>query len=279
MSTVYITYFQRLKMSKLIFIEKTKEKTRHGHYYWIAQCSCKNIIKCTKMKRLCEKCRKEQITKINKERENNRLNNILLNLDYSPENMYFWGFLWADGHLSSRGIHLSIVDTDMDDIIDSIPNIEFFRIYRYNRESKTRNQKPQTSVVIYNQNYYKFLLENGYKDKSILSPNILLDKNFYMWLRGFIDGDGCWYFNRKNCTRQFIISGKKNQNWSFITNFFDDVGLKYSLSQRFHSTSNSNSSCIRICNKKDIKKLYDFIYKDHLEIGLKRKQIKGKDLI
>lgn len=100
-----------------------------------------------------------------------------------------------------------------------------------------------------------------------------------MWLRGFIDGDGCWYFNKKNNTRQFTISGKKDQNWSFITDFLDNINIQYKVFQRYHSTSNSNSSCLRICNKQHIKKLYDFIYQDRLDIGLKRKQTKGKDLI
>ena len=272
--------FIGFQMKQLTFIEKTKEKDKYNHYYWLAECSCGNKIKCLKSKRLCEQCRKNAIKKRNIDRENHRLNSIKLNMDYSPENMYFWGFLWADGHISLKNIIFSILKVDMDDIISFIPNLEFFRIYNYHsRESKTRNQKPQTTIQINNKNYYNFLIENGYKNKINLSTNILNNENFYMWVRGFIDGDGCWYLNKKNYTRHFTLSGKKDQGWDFITNCFDDINVKYSIKNRFHSSSNSNSSVVRTSDKNSIKNLYDFVYQDRLDIGLKRKQNKARNIV
>ena len=279
MSKVYIPYFIGVQMKRLTFIEKTKEKDKYNNYYWIAECVCGNTIKCIKSKRLCENCRKQAIAKRNVERENHRLKSIKLDMDYSPENMYFWGFLWADGHVSLKNITFSIIKTDMDDIINSIPNLEFFKIYNFHYKSATRNSKPQTTIHINNKNYYNFLIKNGYKNKTDLGKDILNNKNFYMWLRGFIDGDGCWYLNTKHYIKQFVLSGKKDQNWNFVTNCFDNIDVKYHILNRFHVTSNSNSSVVRTSDKNSIKNIYNFVYQDRLDIGLKRKQNKARDIL
>lgn len=266
-------------MTQLIFIEKTTEKNKHNHYYWIAQCSCGNLIKCVKSKKFCENCRIQKIKNTHAKRSEDRLKSIKLDMTFSPENMYFWGLFWADGYISDKQTRISIVKEDMDDIINFIPNIEFFKIYNYCRKSKTRNQKPQTTICINNKNYSNFLLNNGYKNKINPNKDIINHKNFYMWIRGFIDGDGCWYFNQKNYIKQFCLSGKQYQDWSFVTDLFDKINVKYSVSNRFHSSSNSHSSFIRSSDKNSIKNIYDYIYQDKIEIGLQRKYNKAKYII
>lgn len=265
-------------MTKLIFIEKTQEKHKSGHYYWVAKCECGNIIKCLKTKRLCGECLKIAAKNHGLARIEKRLKSMNLDLSFSPTNMYFWGFLWADGHIKNDSVRMSLLQPDMADITNIIP--KYFNSYYVKNTSNIRNNKPQTTIILNNRNYFDFLISHGYDNKITPSQEILEHEYFYLWLRGFIDGDGYWYFNKKNHCRQFGISGKKDYDWEFINNCFKKIGItpKITLS-RYHRLSNSNSSLVRVTSIDDIKKLYYFLYKDHKEIGLRRKHEKVKDLL
>lgn len=195
-----------------------------------------------------------------------------IDLTKSPENMYLWGYLWADGYFYKKTIHLEIVKTDMDDIKNIIPN--YYKFYSRIR----KNRKPQEKAYTSNKEIFYFLTKNGYSDKDQPSDYLLDDKLSYLWYRGLVDGDGCWYFNKKNKCRQFYISSNYEQNWKFIEDLLNSLNCTYSI-QRIITKKNHKYSCIRTMNKDSIRKIYNYLYQDNLHIGLSRKFKKAQLLI
>ena len=126
-------------------------------------------------------------------------------------------------------------------------------------------------------------MENDYLEKSLKTPNKILsnipNELVKYFLLGIIDGDGCFYYNRENYLRQFVISGTYNQDWNLFVEIFNKIGVeKYKIE---NYKKKSEYSQIKITNKKDIKIIGDFIYSSIQEdnIGLNRKYKKYKDLI
>lgn len=98
-------------------------------------------------------------------------------------------------------------------------------------------------------------------------PNEL--KNYF--LRGYIDGDGCFYSNEKNRTIQFCISGQYDTNWIPLINLFKSIGVELK-SKKYISNKGHKCSKIRICNKKSLQLIIYYVYKNGFDnLGLKRK--------
>jgi hypothetical protein len=99
------------------------------------------------------------------------------------------------------------------------------------------------------------------------------------FFRGLIDGDGCFYENKKNKCYQFSLTSGHEQDWSFITTILNNRNIKYQVNKRIVITrenKENKSSSIRINSKKEIKKLGEYIYKNFNEdsCGLERKHNK-----
>lgn len=89
-----------------------------------------------------------------------------------------------------------------------------------------------------------------------------------------IDGDGCFYY-KENLASQFVLAGTVNQNWSFFEKKFKELSTNYKI------VITNSSSVIRVTNKKDIKKIGNFVYStiDDDNIGLRRKYEKYKQIV
>jgi len=140
--------------------------------------------------------------------------------------------------------------------------------------SKEKNWKLQKILSISDKNLHKFLVENDFIVKSHVSPTKILNtipKNLHnLFMIGLIDGDGCFYFNEKLSMRQFSISSTYNQDWSEIEKIFNEIDImKYKIVNR--ESKKSKSSLIRITNKNDLKKLYNYLYLNN-QYGLIRKK-------
>jgi len=102
-----------------------------------------------------------------------------------------------------------------------------------------------------------------------------------MWYRGYSDGDGCFYINKY--ARQYSISAPFEQDLSFVGDKFTELGIdRFELKKRTHKSKDgkiSNSSNIRMSNKKNIKLFGEYIYQDRLDIKFDRKYDKYKEII
>lgn len=189
----------------------------------------------------------------------------------NKQNMYLLGLFWADANFIGNNIRLEILEEDMNEIKHLLNGFRFYTRVR-------KNRKPTTLAYISNNNIHNYLMSIGYEKRQILSQNITNHKYFKYWIRGLIDGDGCFYFNKKNSCRHFIICSNYNQDWLFFTDLLDKLCIRYKIEK--YQTKTGCYSKIRITNKNDILKFGNYLgYNKYDNIGLKRKYNKWMEII
>lgn len=215
------------------------------------------------------------------EKHENFNNSFVINDDKTA---YFLGFLWADGHLYGKEgyymqTHITMSKDDYDDLIRYFPkNLGKFLSY----EQKQENEKHKTKIYfrLKNSSFAYFLYKHDYKNKSIVSPEKILNKipkplHKFFWL-GFFDGDGCFYVGENSCS--ISVSGSIEQDWSCLEALTKLLNIQsYSIDKRINKNRNSKCSVYRIWRKEDMKILINYLYCDTI-LGLKRKRFKA-DLI
>ncbi len=190
----------------------------------------------------------------------------------SPEHLYVLGFIWADGHImrvnKRNYINIEIISDDMNNIRHTLENTGNWTFTSRHQN----NRKPRSNAHLGNRKLVNFLFENNYENKSKSSPVLLekipkhLQKYF---LRGWIDGDGCFY--SKDRTSQFTLAGSYKQDWSVIEKYFNDKNIRHKTSSKI-STLGHGCSYVRLSNQIDIIKLGNLIYENTYDgIGLERK--------
>ena len=201
--------------------------------------------------------------------ENNINRGSKVNIDFTDKNfIYLLGLLWSDGHVSKKTNSLGIecIETDMlkfKPILESISNWSYYR--------RERQHKPVVNAYITDKIFRDLLVENDYLEKSINSPYKIYSKipselKKYFML-GVVDGDGCFYFNKKQYARQFILTGTYEQDWSLFEDFFNDIEAKHSIIRV--KNKKSGYSQFRITNKKDLIKLGNLLYNDMIILDRK----------
>lgn len=196
-----------------------------------------------------------------------------MNLDFTPENMYFWGFLWADAHFGIQRepywrVSLEIVKSDMDNIDNIIPN------WMNRSIRKRKNRQEQACAYTGRQDFCDFLKDHGYINKQSPSKDILNHKYANYWFRGVVDGDGCWYFNQKNYLRQFSITSNYDQDWAYFIDLLNSLKCNFIFNQHIQKNGNKFSR-IRMTNKDNLNKLFQYLYPNGYDFGLKRKYDKA----
>ncbi len=201
----------------------------------------------------------------------------------TPEAAYILGLLWADGTVYKNNyqnrIAIECLESDMNIWIPYFKKTGNWSIFK--RKGRI-SSKGMISLNTNNKQLVDFLLENDYGNKSIASPDKILKLIPYelkhYFFRGWIDGDGCFYFNKKNSIRQFYLSGAFEQNWDAAEYLFNSMNIKYSICRVTNKTS---YSCIRVTNKKGIEKIGEYVYNNFKfdNIGLDRKFDKLQEII
>jgi len=200
---------------------------------------------------------------------------------YNKYFIYFLGFLWSDGFVERKRVGIEIVEDDAVEILESIKKIDFLKI---NTMRRTReNRKPQMSIYFCNVNFYDYFISKYFIDKSIKSPidlinDIPIDLIRYFY-QGLIDGDGCFYFNLKNKSRQFYVTSCYDQDWSHMVNLFKSLNISQYEIRRIINKNGNKSSYIRVKKYKEIESLYNYLYPNGYELGLKRKYNKCSEII
>lgn len=189
----------------------------------------------------------------------------------SPEHAYLLGFIWADGTIYSqykrKSIRIEIKEDDMNElrkVLDATGKWTYMRRERSNRS-------PQVTAECSNAKLVAFLIDHDYGDKSKASPTKIMesmpDNLHEFFLRGWIDGDGCFYTGKTS--RQFTIAGSFDQDWSALKSIADRLDITYGISKR---ANKFKSSAFRISNKNGIQKIGEFVYQTRQDIGLPRKR-------
>lgn len=104
-------------------------------------------------------------------------------------------------------------------------------------------------------------------------------KEYHLWfIRGLIDGDGCFYIHDYGNTisRQFSIASAIDFDWSYIKSYLEFLGLPCSV--QVSSSKLGKSSHLRCSDSKSIKEFIELLYRDDDGIYLPRKYNKAKAL-
>lgn len=201
-----------------------------------------------------------------------KINYKLFTEDFTKESVYILGLLWADGTVSKKTNSISIecIKEDVDvfkPIFDTVGDFNYYVRHRDNRS-------PQATLNCSSLELSTFLKENDYDKKSLLSPNKILKvipeilhKYFYL---GWSDGDGCFYYSKDFKTKQFIMSGTFNQDWSSFEDLCKTLNVYYIIN-KFETKKGHKYSRFLISRNDGILSFGDFIYEKENSIGLKRK--------
>lgn len=187
---------------------------------------------------------------------------------------YILGLLWGDGYLYKGRVGISMISEDLEKLIYLFNKIGTWRLNRYKRKNK--NWKEQLTLRVTDDIFYNFLVSMDYNNKSNTSPYKILktinENNVKYFIRGLFDADGSFYLNKN--TRQCIITSNYEQDWTFLSNLYDEKGWKFSINRQKSKTGNRSS--IRITNK-NIIEFSDYIYGDDF-FGLERKYLKSIEI-
>lgn len=201
---------------------------------------------------------------------------IFENIENKKEFAYMLGYIWADGTVNrNKYVVLEIVKDDADDIEHIIK-----KIFSYKRSERKRNgRKPQSTFFINDKEFAEFLIENGkYPNTTETHGKILnwIGEDYRIYfLRGLIDGDGCFYSGPankkwKNNTIHFTICSSYNQDWKGLIDYCNEFNIKLNPMQKIRKNG-SKWSFVRLSNFFEIESLINILYYEKDEIWLKRK--------
>lgn len=185
---------------------------------------------------------------------------------------YSLGFLWADGYLTkgTNNIGLFLKSEDFNEIKDIIFELIPYNkiVVRYTNDEKHREQ---SGFNYSNKEIAKFLTENDFREKSVLSAekilNLIPKNKICYFLRGFFDGDGSVDSNRNNV---ISFTGSYKQDWDWLITLFN--GLEIKNKKYTHKSNNGSLSRITLYNIQNCLKFFDYIYPNRTyDFGLKRK--------
>lgn len=197
----------------------------------------------------------------------------------TPELSYYLGLFWADGYCrKDKECLIEIVEDDGLDIEPILKKVYNFKIYKRSR----KNRKNQMTYYIYNKELNDFFKNNGKYSNSFESHekilNHLTDECKIYFIKGLIDGDGCFYFNQKHYLRQFSLCSNYNQNWEAIEKIFLEYKISYKIKRRLEKSG--NSSFILVSDKNSMKNLINLLYFENIKIdGLHRKKDKALQIL
>lgn len=199
-----------------------------------------------------------------------KVDNSIFKEKINPYSSYLLGFLWADGYLRKDGfvIQTEIIKKDADNIF----NI-FLKTGGWNNDTRNRkNKQIQSRIWTSNSILHKDML-NFYEFKNKNNNFNLINKipkNLQCYcLRGYFDGDGNIYQNKKQYLNQLSFTAPCDFDWSALTKILDSISVEKYATMNIKRDKNSSSK-LRITNKKDISKLGKYMYKGEF-FGLTRK--------
>jgi hypothetical protein len=236
-----------------------------------------------KLNRMGLRVSKETKSKISKENAHKRkfedsyysVSNFTV--DINEYSAYILGLLWTDGFLlkNRKTTGITILKEDMLEI-----NWIFEKVGNwYTIDRNRKNKKESRTLTGYNPNLLSSLISYDFDKKSYNSPKKLFDlvpeKYLNYLIRGIIDGDGCFYLNKKQYTYQLTIASTYEQDWSFYIDFFNKLGFEFKVQKRLNKKS--KSSIIRLCQRQKIEDLSKWLYDGYEidKIGLSRKYNKS----
>ncbi len=198
----------------------------------------------------------------------------------NEEKAYWIGFLAADGYIGKdKRLQLKLKKDDYKHIEKFKDFLGYNGIIEYRTSQLGKNIRRHGLKKYYeiallrvsNKNIWKDLKKYGIINNKSLTlefPSNISEDVLRHYIRGYIDGDGCWSSdNKKYPTITLTIVSTKN--FLFIIN---KIFLKYNLVKQFNKIKKpSKIHALAFGGNKQIKKIAEWLYKDSI-VYLKRKK-------
>ena len=146
--------------------------------------------------------------------------------------------MWADGNISNSRNNYNIrIEANYNDMVE-IENI----IMKTGNWTKytIKGRMGNNDILCYKIGFkklYNIFREYGYDKKSEISPfkilELIPDNIRHYFFLGLIDGDGCFYINKKQYTYQFILVSTYEQDWTYMKNLCNNLNIsKYRIDKK-----------------------------------------------
>lgn len=238
-----------------------------------------------------------KILNIDERQVRGKLNNLgytklrRFNKDYFHEidselKAYFVGFIFADGWViqnpETRKYEFAMQLQSCDKYILDAINKELGGVHKIshkNPQKKIINGIETTSnhsdiLRVYSKNIVQDLMRLGIvqdKTHNYQIPKIP-EEFFFDFLRGYIDGDGCYYCNSKSNAMHITCASSEVLNW--LQNTLESYGINSSIYKEKELKYR-----LVCCKKKDLCDLVNLLYHDGFSLCLSRKYNKIKHLL
>jgi hypothetical protein len=185
----------------------------------------------------------------------------------TPNKSYWLGFIFADGNVYNKTFKLKLATIDR-------PHIEAFKTEIksqhniYYENNNTASYIRICSIKLYND----LVLLGCVPNKSLILAYPAINQFNNDFIRGYFDGDGCFYQSAKRTAIFSIVSGSRSILESIRTILEKDLNIKIHLYQYTKNRINPINA-LTINRNNDLIKLYHYLYDDSL-ISLLRKQTK-----
>lgn len=194
----------------------------------------------------------------------------------TKDKAYFFGFIVADGYVNEKSLKIAIQEKDVE-------ILECFKKYiksntilsTINQYDLKYNRQIQKAITINSKKISKDLSSYGAiqnKSHKTYFPNIS-ESLYSHFIRGVFDGDGCITYNKNNNNGSFSIVG----NFDLINKIQDVLVKECSLKKTKlykKPKEKNNITNLRYSGDNQIKKIYDYLYKESDDLFLKRKKEK-----
>ena len=208
--------------------------------------------------------------------------NYFHNID-SELKAYFLGFIFADGWVvykpESRNYEFGMELQSRDKYILEALNNEIggvHNIVHKNPEIRTikgvsANCGHEDCLRIYSKNIVEDLISHGIVPDKTHNYHIpsFPQEYFFDFLRGYIDGDGCYYSNGNNVNMKIVCASSSVLEWLQLI-----LGEYYINTNIYHE--NELKHGLNCTNQNSMKVLINFLYHDNYSLCLTRKYDKIK---
>jgi len=190
-----------------------------------------------------------------------------------PEFCYLLGYLWADGHIHKSGISMEINKDDALIVKSILDYLDIhYTLYQRKQSIDSRGVPRNAQYTFgFGINFKLFLESLNYDKKSYISHKKVIEyipkENLHYWMRGYFDGDGCFYFNKNLSLRQGCFSSSYEQDWNYLFLFLVNLEMTPKIKL---SNKKTKSSAIRFTGKKNTIIFGNYIYQGK-QFGLDRK--------
>ena len=205
-----------------------------------------------------------------------------------PISVYLLGLLWADGWVyESIGgnlcLGLECLSEDMKTFKPYFDTTGRWNYYNMKYNPLRPTVQGRDHISLHNKKDIAFFVDNDYKVKSLVSPKKVLalipNELKVYFFRGWVDGDGCFYYGEKLKCRQFVLSGPLEQDWSSFTTLLNTLNIEHRVA-RINGKKVKHSRVL-VTGYAKIKRLGEFLYEgwEQNKIGLRRKHDKYQRII